>query len=162
MRVALVSPPFLSVPPKKYGGTELFIAQLAEGLKNAGVDVVVYTNGQSTVDVETRWLYKDEEWPIAGEVTANLKDFNHASWAISDAAADCDLIHLNSAPALMFSRYVDRQFVYTLHHVQEHDLSDVYQFFPKVEFVTISDFQRRRERMARMRTIHHGIDLSWY
>ena len=33
MRVALVAPPFLPVPPKKYGGTELFIAQLAEGLR---------------------------------------------------------------------------------------------------------------------------------
>ncbi len=54
MRVALVAPPFLPVPPKKYGGTELFIAQLAEGLKNSGVDVVVYTNGESTVGVEKR------------------------------------------------------------------------------------------------------------
>ena len=58
MRVALVSSPFLAVPPKKYGGTELFIAQLAEGLKNSGIDVVVYANGESTVGVETRWLYK--------------------------------------------------------------------------------------------------------
>ena len=32
MRVALVASPFISVPPKRYGGTELFIAQLAEGL----------------------------------------------------------------------------------------------------------------------------------
>lgn len=45
MRVALISPPFLPVPPPKYGGTELFIAQLAEGLKNLGADVVVYSNG---------------------------------------------------------------------------------------------------------------------
>ncbi len=162
MRVALVSPPFLPVPPKKYGGTELFIAQLAEGLRNAGVDVVVYTNGESTVDVETRWLYKNQQWPITGEVTANLKDFNHASWAIRDAARTCDVIHLNSAPALMFSRFVDSNFVYTLHHVQESDLSEIYQFFPEVEFVTISDFQRHRESMSHMRTIHHGIDLSWY
>ena len=79
--------PFLPVPPKKYGGTELFIAQLAEGLKNSGVDVVVYTNGESTVGVETRWLYKDPQWPVSGEVYDNLKDFNHASWAIADAAA---------------------------------------------------------------------------
>ena len=49
MRVALVSSPFLAVPPRKYGGTELFIAQLAEGLKNSGIDVVVYANGESTV-----------------------------------------------------------------------------------------------------------------
>ena len=30
MRIALIASPFISVPPKKYGGTELFISQLAE------------------------------------------------------------------------------------------------------------------------------------
>ncbi len=162
MRVALVSSPFLAVPPRKYGGTELFIAQLAKGLKSAGTDVVVYANGESTVGVETRWLYKSQQWPITGEPFDNLKDLNHASWAISDAAADCDVIHLNSIAALMFSRYVQNRFVYTMHHVHEDHLSEVYQFFPGVEFVTISDFQRRRESMAHMRTIHHGIDLKAY
>jgi glycosyltransferase involved in cell wall biosynthesis len=163
MRVALIAPPFLPVPPKKYGGTELFIAQLAEGLQEAGVDVVVYTNGESTVGVEKRWLYKNQQWPIRGEVFDNLQDFNHVSWAIADAAAECDVIHLHNVPALMCTRFApDRKFVYTLHHVHEEHLSEIYQFFPKVEFVTISDFQRQRESMARMRTIHHGIDLSCY
>jgi glycosyltransferase involved in cell wall biosynthesis len=163
MRVALVSPPFLPVPPQNYGGTELFIAQLAEGLKQSGIDVVVYANGESQVGVETRWLYKNKRWPLTGEVFDNLQDFNHASWAISDAAADCDIIHLNSVPALMFARFVrDRNFVYTVHHVHESQLSDLYRFFPEVDFVTISDFQRKHEAMPRMRTIHHGIDLSWY
>jgi glycosyltransferase involved in cell wall biosynthesis len=163
MRVALVAPPFLPVPPKKYGGTELFIAQLAEGLNDSGIDVVVYTNGESTVGVEKRWLYKNQQWPIRGEVFDNLQDFNHSSWAIADAAADCDVIHLNNVSALMFTRFVpDSKFVYTVHHVHEEQMSEVYEFFPKVEFVTISDFQRRHETMERMRTIHHGIDLSCY
>ena len=162
MRVALVSSPFLAVPPRKYGGTELFIAQLAEGLKNSGVDVVVYANGESTVAVETRWVYKSQQWPISGEVFDNLKDFNHSSWAVSDAAADCDVIHLNSVSALMFTRYAQSKFVYTMHHVHEEHLSEIYQFFPSVEFVTISDFQRQHETMTRMRCIHHGIDLTTY
>jgi glycosyltransferase involved in cell wall biosynthesis len=163
MRVALVASPFLPVPPKNYGGTELFIAQLAEGLKQSGVDVVVYTNGESEVGVETRWIYKDSRWPLKGEIFDNLQDFNHASWAVHDAASDCDIIHLNSVSALMFTRYVrERKFVYTVHHVREEPLSEMYRFFPQVDFVTISDFQRQQEQMPRMRTIHHGIDLSWY
>jgi glycosyltransferase involved in cell wall biosynthesis len=162
MRVALIAPPFLPVPPKKYGGTELFIAQLAEGLKNSDIDVVVYTNGESTVGVETRWLYKDPQWPVSGEVYDNLKDFNHASWAIREAAVDCDVIHLHNVPALMFTRFVKSKCVYTMHHIHEEDLSDIYHFFPEVEFVTISDFQKQRENMPRMRSIHHGIDLDLY
>src|SRR5262249_14539280 len=153
----------LAVPPRKYGGTELFIAQLAEGLKAFGIDVVVYTNGESTVGVDKRWIYKDEQWPISGEVFDKLLDFNPASWAGADASADCDIIHLNNVSALMFTRFVqDSRFVYTLHHVHEQQLSDVYQYFPKVEFVTISEFQRQYETMPRIQTIHHGIDLSLY
>ena len=162
MRVALIAPPFLPVPPRKYGGTELFIAQLAEGLQDMGVDVVVYTNGQSTVGVETRWLYQDPEWPVRGGAYDHLKDFNHSSWAIADAARDCDIIHLHNVSALMFSRYVPSSFVYTVHHVYEAPLSDIYRFFPAVEYVTISDLQKSRESMPRMRTIHHGIDLHKY
>jgi glycosyltransferase involved in cell wall biosynthesis len=162
MRVALVAPPFLPVPPVKYGGTELFIAQLAEGLKNAGVDVVLYTVGESEIGVETRWLYQEQQWPVSGEVYDNLKDFNHASWAIADAAADCHIIHVNNVPALMFSRFVNSKFVYTIHHVHEAGLSQIYGYFPGVEYVTISDFQKDCESMPRVRTIHHGIDLDLY
>jgi glycosyltransferase involved in cell wall biosynthesis len=135
---------------------------LAEGLQSAGIDVIVYSNGQSTVGVETRWLYKDIQWPVSGEVYDNLKDFNHSSWAIADAAKDCDIIHLHNVPALMFTRYVDNKFVYTMHHVHEEPLSQIYNFFPNVDYVTISDFQRHRESLPRMRTIHHGIDMDLY
>ena len=162
MRVALVAPPFLPVPPKRYGGTELFIAQLAEGLQAKGVDVVVYTISESTVGVETRWFYKDAQWPISGEVFDNLKDMNHSSWAIRDASSECDVIHLHNVPSLMFTRYVQNHFVYTVHHVHEEPMSELYANFPGVEFVTISEFQRDQEKMQRIRTIHHGVDMKLY
>src|SRR5213082_1061474 len=47
MRVALVSPPFLSVPPADYGGTELVIAELARSLTKRGHETVVYATGDS-------------------------------------------------------------------------------------------------------------------
>ncbi len=162
MRVALIAPPFISVPPKVYGGTELFIAHLAVGLVKLGIDVVVYANGESTLPVETRSLYRKSQWPIKGEIYDNLKDINHTAWAISDAVKDCDIIHLNNAPGLVHSRCLPTPFVYTVHHPHEDGLSEFYQFYPQVNCVTISDFQRNREKMPRIRTIHHGIDLSLY
>ncbi len=145
-----------------YGGTELFVAQVAEGLKQRNIDVVVYTNGESEVAVERRWLYKKAQWPLSGEIYDNLKDINHTSWSIADAARDCDVIHLNNLPGLAHSRTVPLPFVYTMHHPHLAELSEFYQYFPDVEYVTISDFQRTRERMPRMRTIHHGLDPSVY
>jgi glycosyltransferase involved in cell wall biosynthesis len=162
MRVALVAPPFIPVPPKNYGGTELFVAYLAGGLSKQGIDVVVYTNGDSTVDVPKRWLYAESQWPISGEIYANLKEINHSSWAVSDAARDCDIIHLNGVSGLSHSRFVDSAFVYTIHHPHLEDLSDFYNYYPDVQFVTISKFQQRQERMPFLRTIHHGLDLSRY
>ena len=162
MRIAIIAPPFISVPPKIYGGTELFIAQLARGLKNLGTDVVVYANGESTLDVEVRSLYPRGEWPIKGEIYDNLKDINHSSWAVRDAAEDCDLVHINNVPALACSRFVEQPFVYTIHHPHLDGLSSFYANFPAVNYVTISDFQRKLEVMPRLQTIHHGIDISLY
>src|SRR5512141_918369 len=107
MRVAVIAPPFIPVPPERYGGTELFIAQLAEGLVKQGVEAVVYCNGESTVKVEKRYLYEKSQWPIKGEVYDNLKDINHTAWAVKDAAADCDIVHLNNLPGLVHSRFVE-------------------------------------------------------
>ena len=162
MRVALVAPPFIPVPPRKYGGTELFVAQLAEGLQKQGIDVVVYANGESTVATEVRWLYEKSKWPIEGEVFANLVDMNHSAWSVQDAVKHCDVIHVNNVPALALSRLARVPFVYTIHHVHDDKLSDFYSYHPEVEYVTISDFQRDRERMPKMRTIHHGLDTNLY
>ncbi len=163
MRIALIAPPFIPVPPTNYGGTELFIGHLALGLKKMGHDVVVYTNGEATIPVERRWLYPKSEWPIKGEVFDSMKDMNHTAWAVRDAAPDADLIHLNNAPGLVHSRFVPNPFVYTIHHPQHDGLSSFYCYYPEVHYVTISHFQRHREKLLRnVHTIHHGLDFSKY
>ncbi|HEY6253381.1 MAG TPA: glycosyltransferase family 4 protein [Candidatus Angelobacter sp.] len=160
MKIALISPPFIAVPPKKYGGTELFIAELARGLKEKGVEVVLYANGASTVPVETRWIFEAEDWPVAGELEATLKGTTHSAWAVKDASGEADVIHMNHAPGLSFSLFVSVPFVYTVHHPLEPAFAAFYKNLPDVNYVTISDFQRRQLSLPRLRTIHHGIDLS--
>jgi len=162
MRIALIAPPFIKIPPRFYGGTELFIANLAEGLKKFGHDVVVYANGESNVGVEVRWLYPEHEWPIKGESCENLKEINHTAWAVHDASESCDIIHINNVFGLPHSRFIDTRFIYTIHHPHERALSEFYSYYPDVYYVTISDFQRQQETMPHVQTIHHGIDLSRY
>jgi hypothetical protein len=48
MRIALISTPVLSVPPRLYGGTELVVHELAEGLVRQGHDVELFATGDST------------------------------------------------------------------------------------------------------------------
>jgi glycosyltransferase involved in cell wall biosynthesis len=162
MRIALIAPPFLSVPPKKYGGTELFLGQLAEGLTRLGMDVVVYANGESKVKARLRWLYPKDDWPIQDPLYSSLKELDHTSWSVSDCLQSADVIHLNSASGLAFARLRGPRWIYTLHHPHTPSLSQFYAGFPEVEFVAISDFQRRKESIRRIRTIHHGIDFRRY
>jgi len=163
MKIGLVAPPFISIPPPQYGGTELFIGHLAAGLAARGVDVVLYTNGESKLPgVDVRWLYPKSEWPIRGEIFGNLKDLSHSAWAMQDAGEECDLIHGNNAAGVSHSRFVKKPFVYTIHHPLEPGLLDFYQKHPAVDYVCISRFQCRQHGLARSRTIHHGIDLNLY
>ena len=162
MRIALIAAPFIAVPPADYGGTELFVGHLAEGLKRHGVEVVVYTNGESTVNAERRWIYERSQWPIKPSEQTWVKHLNHEAWAVQDAAKDCDVIHVQSAPAIAFSRFVNRPMVLTLHGPHEPKLSDYYAQYPAVHYVCISDAQKQTESMPNMRTIHHGIDVSLY
>jgi glycosyltransferase involved in cell wall biosynthesis len=162
MRVALVAPPFIPVPPVEYGGTELFIDDLARGLHALGVEVVVYTNGESTVGVEKRWLFEKSQWPIKGNDYAQLKDMDHTTWAVRDASGSCDILHLNTALGLTCSRLLRLPFVYTMHHPTDRQLSTLYSRFPEVDYVCISNDQCKRESLPKLHTILHGIDLSKY
>ena len=150
------------MPPADYGGTELFVAHLAEGLSREGVQVIVYANGESTVKTELRSIYPRSEWPIKIAENAWLRELNHESWAVHDAARECDIIHVQSAPAVTVSRFAKQPVVLTLHGPHEAALSELYSFYPDVHYVSISDAQCKQETMPNMRTIHHGIDLSRY
>ena len=162
MKIALIAPPFIAVPPADYGGTELFVAQLAEGLQKTGIDVVVYTNGESSVKVERRHIYERSQWPIKQDHHAWLKELHHTAWAVQDAAGNCDLVHLQSAQGLACSRFVDAPTVCTLHGAHDAKLSEFYARYPETHYVCISEFQRGQETMPHLRTIYHGIDLSQY
>jgi len=46
MRIGLIAPPWIPVPPPAYGGTEAVIDNLARGLTALGHDVRLFTVGQ--------------------------------------------------------------------------------------------------------------------
>lgn len=162
MKVALVAPPMIAVPPAGYGGIELFVAHLATALEELGVEVVVYANAESTVRVERRSIYRRSEWPIQNAQNAWIRELNHTSWAVADAQDGCDAIHLQSAQGIPFSRFTNCPLVLTLHLPHDPKLSELYSFFPDVHYVCISNAQGRKEKMPRLHTIHHGIDLAQY
>lgn len=162
LKIALIAAPFIAVPPAQYGGTELFVAHLAEGLKQSGIDVVVYANGESTVNVEVRSLFPHSEWPIKSLERALLRELQHYAWAVKDAARDCDILHVQSPQGLALSPLIERPFVLTLHGPHESYLSELYQSCTNAFYVGISKAQAAQEPLSQIRVIYHGIDLASY
>ena len=161
MRIALISTPFLAVPPRLYGGTELVVHELAEGLVRGGHRVELFATGDSRTTAELRSLYKKAQWP-----PETLADLNHVSWAMQQIAqrGPVDVIHAHSAVALACARLVpDVPMVYTLHHARDEQLSAFYAYCPDAHYVAISEDQRRREVPLRhVHVIHHGLDPAKY
>lgn len=160
MRIAIVSTPFVPVPPRDYGGTELVLGELTAGLVRRGHDVTLYATGDSESEAEVRALYPEAVWP-----PNPLPDANHTSWALRDAVErGAEVIQLNSAVGLTFSRFVPRApLVYTIHHDRDESASALYPYYPDVRYVAISGDQARRETdLPRVSVIHHGLNPSNY
>lgn len=160
MRIALVSTPFVPVPPRDYGGTELVMHELAEGLVASGHDVTVFATGDSRTSAKLAAIYDGAQWP-----PDELTELNHLSWALRESRdGGYDVVHCNLPSALAIGRLVPGvPLVYTLHHARQEELSRYYRCFPWVWYVAISERQRELEEpLPRMTTIHHGIDASRY
>jgi glycosyltransferase involved in cell wall biosynthesis len=158
MRIAMISTPFVPVPPRHYGGTELVVHELVEGLLDRGHEVTLFATGDSRSRAPLCSLYPSAQWPPGW-----FTDLNHTTWAMSQAAEGrYDVIHAHSAAALALQRFVpDTPLVYTLHHAHEPELSAYYAQFPEVAFAAISNDQCRRESgVPRCAVIHHGLDPS--
>jgi glycosyltransferase involved in cell wall biosynthesis len=160
MRIAMISTPFLTVPPREYGGTELVVHELTEGLTARGHEVTLFATGDSVTSAELRSLYPQAQWP-----PEPLSDLNHVSWALAHAAREgFDLVHAHSAVALAVARLVPGiPVVYTLHHVRDERLSAFYRYYPGIHYVAISADQARREvPLPSCTTIHHGLDPACF
>lgn len=160
MKIAQISTPFVSVPPLDYGGTELIVYELAEGLVARGHEVTVFATGDSRTSARLEALYPVAQWPPDG-----LTELNHASWAFGQLTrGEYDVIHCHAVSALALGRLLpELPIVYTLHHVRDDRLSRVYEYFPWAWYAAISERQRELEiPLPRMCVIHHGLDSGRY
>jgi glycosyltransferase involved in cell wall biosynthesis len=156
MRIAMISTPFIAVPPHGYGGTELVVYELVEGLVARGHHVTLFATGDSKTTGELRFVYDKAQWP-----PSSMKEISHVSAAMDHIArGGYDIIHAHSAVALGYSRLLPHiPMVYTLHHHREEDMSELYMSFPNVHYVAISHRQKNLEApLPRCSVIYHGLD----
>jgi glycosyltransferase involved in cell wall biosynthesis len=161
MKIALVSTVALTTPPRKYGGTELVVAELAHGLTALGHDVTLFATGDSQPACRLKSCFAEPTWP-----PNELAELRHASFAwaeIARALHPFDVVHLHHAAGLSFTRLVSTPTVYTIHHHRVEGLLEHYGAFRDIAYVAISERQRELSPELDMRrVIHHGLDIALY
>lgn len=166
LKIAFLSPLFESVPPKTYGGTELIIYYLAEGLKARGHDVTVFASGDSAVKTKIKAMC-----PKAlrtDKVVTNPQAY--ISWMMGKFfqkwANQFDIISNHSDfNALVFSPWTKKPIISTCHGVIIPERGQVYQYYNNKNcyFISISKNQRTSAPGLRyVANIYHGIDLSHF
>ena len=146
MRIAQVAPPFQSIPPTGYGGTERVVSLLTEELVRRGHDVTLFASGDSTTSARLIPTVDTALWRQA-EVRDPL-----VYWSVTlgeayrrAAAGAFDLVHSHlDFLAFPCASLVATPTVTTLHgRLDLPDMPRVYARFPDMPVVSISDNQRR-------------------
>ncbi len=159
MRIAQIAPLHEAVPPKLYGGTERVVSFLTEELVALGHDVTLFASGDSVTSATLEPI-----WPRALRLDPAIRDPIAPHMLLMEAArrkADAfDVLHFHMDywSFSMFSRQ-RTPFVTTMHgRLDLPELQPVFNTFPHVPIVSISDSQRRPLPQANyVRTVHHGI-----
>jgi glycosyltransferase involved in cell wall biosynthesis len=159
MRIAQVAPLFESVPPRLYGGTERVVSYLTEELVRQGHEVTLFASGDSVTSAALapaceRALWRDPECRETLPHHVRLMDLVFRDARHFDIIHfHCDYIHF---PWL---RYHRTPTVTTLHGmVRRHDLTPLFQTYPEVPLVSISDDQRAPIPWPNWQgTVYHGL-----
>ena len=161
MRLAVIAPPWLPVPPFGYGGTELVLDTLCRGLASAGHDVLLYATGDSTCPVERAWTYYEHVGTVAVSPVAELR---HVMDAYEAAAAwGADVIHDHTITGPVWAGLHGQCPVVTTNHGPfNDDLAAVYRRLgPHVPIIAISHHQASTAGDIPVHAvIHHGVDLA--
>ena len=161
MRIGLIAPPWIPVPPPAYGGLEAVVDNLARALAARGHEVRLFTVGESTCPVTRRHLHREAVASI-GDVVSELAHV----LAGYDALTDVDLIHDHTVagPLLVAGRRHVPPVVTTIHSPFTPAVRRIVAESARhAATVAISEAQARMAAPSSITTvIHHGVDIDFY
>jgi glycosyltransferase involved in cell wall biosynthesis len=162
LRIALVSPPMLPVPPPTYAGTERVVSALGEELVARGHDVTLFAPGDS--EFSGRLVATPERSLWSREYRDDVSSFINVTLAKVWAEHErFDVIHSHvETLGFLFARHCPTPVVTTLHgRLDVAGIPELIDEFTDIPLVAISDSQRRWGEHANwMATVHHGLPLE--
>lgn len=165
MKIALLAPPYLSVPPKAYGGTEKIVSLLAEGLVKRGHEVTLFASGDSQTTAKLESIFPEgigNSGISKADPLMALVHYNHCF----QKAEEYDLIHNHGQYLAMFmADLVKAKVVHTIHgsyYPMEAPESKrfVLNEFKQHRFISISNDQRQgMPELNYVGTVYNSLDL---
>ncbi len=165
MRIAQIAPPWFAVPPTGYGGIELVVSLLADGLAARGHDVTLFASGGSQTKATLVSPLADPPDPAL--LGNSWFDTFHAVSSYLEIGHQFDVVHDHSGvigPAMGALRGGSPPVVHTLHGPWTEPARRMYSLLDeRVHLVAISAAQRADNPDLRYAgVVHNGIDLDAY
>jgi len=160
MRIAIVAPPWLPVPPPAYGGTEAVVDALARGLRAADHDVLLIGHPDSTCPVDRASVVPADEAMPMGRAAAELE---HAIGAYA-LAREYDVVsdHTIGGPVHGAS-YPGLPVVATNHNPFSRTRNAIYStLVGRGSIVAISQSHAATTALPIAAVIHHGLDVDTF
>jgi glycosyltransferase involved in cell wall biosynthesis len=164
VRIAQIAPVWFAVPPSGYGGIELVVSLLTEGLVDRGHDVTLFASGGSQTKAT---LVAPMDEPPDPALLGNVWYEAFHSLSAYLQAGEFDAIHDHSGiigPALGALLAGRPPVVHTLHGPWTEPSRRYYSLVhDRVHLVAISAAQRADHPGIRYAgVVHNGIDLATY
>ena len=157
MRIGMVAPPWIPVPPHTYGGTELIADILCRGFEKAGHDVVLFASGDSTCPVQHIGTLEAAKLP-----PDKYKEHSHLAEVLRQAESlKLDIIHSHLEAIQPYAPWLGVPVVCTLHVDVTEARRDFFQANRRVTYVAVSENQGQSFPMP-VNVILHGIEIQRY
>lgn len=172
MNIAMVLPPWFKVPPEGYGGIEVVVSLLTDGLIEQGHSVTLFSIGASKTKAQLFDVYDSEMESYLDEPPSlflTILSTHTLACYMEISEGDFDLVHDHSwKEGLLCAKFLNIPIVHTLHSPIDAENREFYSLFLRYEaeqmhFVTISDFQQScLPGLNYAGTVYNGILFDEY
>ncbi|MBA2393597.1 MAG: glycosyltransferase family 4 protein [Ktedonobacteraceae bacterium] len=179
MKIAHIAPPWIAIPPKNYGGTEIVLYNLVEEQVAQGHDVTLLAPGDARTSAKLVSFFPHSLIDAGVPWQGHLKAYYHLYKAVSYIKEhEFDIVHAHlSSAADMYvfplTAHMTTPMVTTLHSCFPFDRAQTWtgdadkcylEWLASAPMVAISESARAEvpHNLHFVETIHHGIPIAQF